>query len=183
LSAAWDDLGRAVSPSFYDYGLTRAQQDAGIRFFNRTVAPTETAVAADGLSVFRRRSISWVTPVLVAHRFRFERFREWGRAFPSFSRYVLCATGDVHVGDPFTSGVEENLIRDLDRYRHRAILLDRFFLDLLTTYPRYRDVVERNYRAELDVASTLAFAVRRDGDWSAPPLPPHPPLRCTEFAR
>lgn len=171
-------LYKLYDPFYEDDHLTRAEQAAGIAYFNRHVIKDETALAADFLNIFRPSPASWSFGPRLARGTDIETIFAMVQKMPPDLQQVLLCGGSGALFDQHSAGLEENLVRDLERHRPAVALIDRAMLDLWFQYPAYLDLFDRNYELRFASAARRYFAHRLAGPWQAANLPPATPLDC-----
>jgi hypothetical protein len=174
-------LDRVLPRGPYVHVASRTEQDAAIRYLNATVRGTDVAMTSSSLNVFRPSAHDWSQAMVLFLAMGMEPYFAVGRAAPWLIVYGSCVA-DHHIIDYRQAGFGEALVRDLDRSRPRVILLDRFYIDLLRTYPEYLRAVDGNYRVTYHEPSRVFFALREAAAWAGPSLPALPPLPCDASA-
>ncbi|MDP8221758.1 MAG: hypothetical protein P9L99_00240 [Candidatus Lernaella stagnicola] len=176
--AAFVTLYKLYDPFLFEHFVTRREQSAAIRYFNEHVGRDEMAMASNSLHVFRRGSAAWSLGLAVVGDLGLDFVFRISRHIPHEVQCFFASRECQRLFDPRASGIEENLIRDLEFTRPRVALVDRFLLDLWFEYPKYLDVFGQNYVIRFDEASRRVFAHRTSRPWQGPELPALPPWDC-----
>ncbi len=164
-------LYKHTPPDPYNYVMTRAEQDCGIRYFNRVVGEDETAIAANSMNVFRKSPYAWSAGYIALADVGIDHLWRQNLNLPETFRQFYMCTNAIILGDPRMRDIEDNLIRELDFFKPRVVLLDRFMLDIWFEYPSYRKHYDANYEIRYNDESRLVFAHRRSGAWKYSELP------------
>jgi len=178
LAEAFMAIYKLSPPHAYNYMLSRSQQDAGIRYFNKHLDANEIGLASNSLNVFRFSGNTWVSGLLALEDVGLEKLLEVTRRLPDgIKRFLQCGNGSMLI-DTRTSGMGENLVRELEHTRPKVVLVDRFMINLWLKYTDYLSIFDKNYEIRCDSDSSLVFAHRTSDSWTSPDLPSLKPLEC-----
>jgi hypothetical protein len=178
LAEAFMAIYKLSPPHPYNYMISRSQQDAGIRYFNKHLDTNEVGLASNSLNVFRFSGNAWVIGLLALEDIGLEKLLEVTRRLPDgIQRFLQCGNGGMLI-DIRTSGMGENLVRELEHTRPKVALIDRFMINLWLKYPEYLSIFDKNYEIRCDSDSSLVFAHRTSGSWTPSGLPSLEPPAC-----
>lgn len=174
-------LYKKLPPYVFNPLSTRREQDAAMRYFRDHTEPADLSLASDSLNVFRKSPHAWSVGLLVIADLGLDHLLTVSTHMPDSIWRVVRCTNAAMLMDTRTSGMGENLVRELEHSRPKVILVDRFMLDLWFEYPDYLRVLDLNYVIRYDPVSRRVFAHRATKTWKDSGLAPLPPWDCDAY--
>jgi hypothetical protein len=171
-------LYKSLPFSSYTDRMSRFEQDAAVDYFSKNVRNGETSVASNALNVFSPSPTDWAMGMRGISDVGVEFLYDIGQRLPDPVWKFFACRNAARLIEKRTSGIEENLVRELEYSRPEIILADRFMVNLWFRYPDYLALVDANFFLRFESRSKQIYALRINGDWQPAGLAPLPALDC-----